>query len=254
MKFNLIFEEYLNKILQLNSFKYKFILNTDDNILQCKFESIDKQNNELIFITATINKNDITFQVFSKDKEKIKTYTDKEFLMAYYKEYQNFKNAFKIYKKDPDFFKKQQKDEQPEQDKKIKIDTLDEVMQEQENKSNGYSIKFAGKYYTFTNENTEKISNIITCKFELNNDSSLKADNDLSTYNVIATIKINDLNSKIIKFEFFNPEDTDQATKPLFVCQQSKFKQQFKSEYYNLQAVLSLYQNHYKKQNTKGIF
>jgi len=45
--------------------------------------------------------------------------------MAYYKEYQNFKNAFAAYKKDPDFFKKEEKDNEIEDDKTIKINTLD---------------------------------------------------------------------------------------------------------------------------------
>ena len=253
MKFNLIYQQILNKVLQLNTFKYKFILDTDENILKCKFESIDKENNQLIFITATINKNDITFEVFSKDKEKIKTYTDKEFLMAYYKEYQNFKNAFKIYKKDPDFFKKEEKDNQIQDDKAIKIDTLDEVLQDEDNKSAGYSIKFANKYYTFINQPTESLSNIITCKFQVKNDASLKAENDLPYYNVLATFKITDINSKIIKFDLFDPEK-EQADKPVATLKQTQFKQKFKSDYYDLQAVLAIYEKHYEKQIDKGLF
>lgn len=254
MKFNIIYQQILNKLLQINSFKYKFILDTDSNILKCKFESIDKENNQLIFITAIINKNDITFQVFSKDKQKIKTYTDKEFLMAYYKEYQNFKNAFKMYKEDPDFFKKEEKDNQLEDDKAIKIDTLDQVLQEDQNKSNGYSLKFNNKFYTFINQSTSNISNIITCKFNLDNNASLKAENDLSNYVVIATIRINELNSKIIKFDFYDPQNEQQAKAPIASLKQNEFKQKFKSEYFNLQAVLALYENHYQKQKAKGIF
>lgn len=253
MKFNIIYQQILNKILQKDTFNYKFILDTDKNILKCKFESIDKETNQLIYITATINNNDITFKVFSKDKEKIKTYTDKEFLMAYNKEYINFKNAYKTYKNTPDFFKKQKKDNQIQDDKSVKIDTLDEVLQEEENKINGYSIKFNNIYYTFTNQSTETISNIIICKFQVKNDATFKSENDLDYYNVLATIKMTPINSKIIKFDLFDPNKT-QADKPVATLKQTQFKQKFKSDYYDLQAVLAIYEKHYEKQIDKGLF
>ena len=136
MRFNLIYQQILQNVLKIKDFNYKFIFDTETNKLQCKFESIDSNSNLLIFITAIINDNDITFEVFSKDNKKLKTYTDKEFLMAYYKDYQNFKQAYNVYKKDPEFFNKNIKEKEEEEEEnntqKIKINTLDEVLQNDE--------------------------------------------------------------------------------------------------------------------------
>lgn len=250
MKFNLIYEEVLKRAIDIKNFKYRFIYDDTDDKLQCKYESIDKNTNELIFITATINKNDITFDVFSKDKEKIKSYTDKEFLMAYYKEYQNFKQAYKIYKKDPNFFEHQKKEEQTNTDE-VKIKSLDEILQQDKNQDAGYSIKYKNTYFTFKQLQENTLHNVITCEFLLKNNATFKANSSLPQYNALATIKIFQINSKILKVELYEP--SKEASEPVESLSNVEFKTNFKDEYYALQAALAIFQNHYQKQQNDGI-
>jgi len=63
------------------------------------FDSIDEYDNKLIHIKVTIFENNLyEFEVTKNNKSK--TYTDKEFLLSYYKDYQDFKKALSLYKKE----------------------------------------------------------------------------------------------------------------------------------------------------------
>ena len=171
--------------------------------------------------------------------------------MSYYKEYQNFKEAYKVYKKDPEFFNKKAKQEK-QKNEEIKIDTLDEVLQKEEIQDNGYSIKYKNLYFTFKQQPEQKLNNVVTCDFKLKNNATFKSNEDLGEYNALAYIKIYPLNSKILKIELFDPtkQTVEQPVKTMYA---EDFKINFKDTYFNLISALALYQNHYQKQQDDGI-
>lgn len=102
-KFHILFEEIMKTTISVDSFDFKFE-EDDSNNLICKFELLNKKNNKLLQVVATINKkNNITFTV---DDGKIeKELTEKEFMVNYYSDYETFKQALTDYqneKNNPD--------------------------------------------------------------------------------------------------------------------------------------------------------
>ena len=86
-KFNIIYEEILTKNLELQNFKYNFQYDTNQKKLICNFQSVDKISNKLIFIKAITyqESNQTQFKIHFENSTQEKTYTSKEFLLAYYK-------------------------------------------------------------------------------------------------------------------------------------------------------------------------
>ena len=94
-KFHILFEEIMKTTISVDSFDFKFE-EDDTNNLICKFELLNKKNNKLLQVVATINKkNNITFTI---DDGKIeKELTKKEFMVSYYSDYETFKQALTDY-------------------------------------------------------------------------------------------------------------------------------------------------------------
>lgn len=254
-KFQLIYEEILSKSINVKDFKYKFSLDTIENTLTCDFESIDKTSNKLIFIKAIVyDNNNIEFIIKKQNKEK--TYTDKEFLFAYYKEYHNFKLAYKIYKDNPNFFEKQEKEPEQNQDNIPKIETLDEILNKENQTDNGILIKKNGINFIFKALNDENINDLISCEFDIKNTSNVKSSDDLQEYKAIATIKIYNFNSKILSVKLLDPKNinnSEENKEYLKDLTAQDFAHKFKNINIALNEALDIYERKYENQSIKNI-
>lgn len=224
-KFDLLFEEIMKQTINSNTFDFDFVKQENGSIT-CNFNAASK-NNKIVPIEITLENNEIQKVVNTDTGDEL---SEKEFMVKYYKDYENFLAALDKY------------NEGDINNKKISVTEGDIVpftqkLADLETKNDGFEIK-ANKITFNFRQVEENISNLFQANFSLVN--NFPENEELNEYKVICLIKILEKNSVPLKFILQDPnsesenEDTEKTV--------SEFRERWPDYYSSLLEAINEYE------------
>lgn len=237
-KFNLLFEEIMQSIISVDTFKFKFKEEENGNI-SCSFDVLN-DDNKLIKVNAFIKKtsNEITFDLI--DEDVTNTLNEKSFMMKYYNDYKKFKDAYKKFKAE---LNNNEKSEAKDEVTSFKVNGREiPVIKKFNSKLNIINKKIQGKIIKVLNNSfifrlvDDDIKNLIQVDFDLINEEPKK--DELPKYSILSIVKLRKNNSVPVKFILRNPGDLKDKQE----LSAADFKNRFPNYYKNFSTALTQYQ------------
>jgi hypothetical protein len=224
-KFDLLFEEIMKQTINSNTFDFDFVKQENGSIT-CNFNAASK-NNKIVPIEITMENNGIQKIVNTETGAEL---SEKEFMVKYYKDYENFLAALDNFK------------EGNINNKKISVTEGDIIpftqkLADLETKNDGIEVKSNNITFNFRPVE-ENIPNLFQANFNLVN--NFPEHEELNEYKVISLIKILKKNSIPLKFILQDPnseseiEDTEQTV--------STFKERWPDYYKALLGAIDEYE------------
>ena len=115
-KFLLLYEEVMKSIISVDTFKYEF-KKDDNNNLTCTFETLNKNGNLVTVTVKILGDGKSEYSIINDNKTNI--LTEKQFMLNYYKDYEKFKKALKEFNEESN---KKQGEDQVRQVKSFSVD------------------------------------------------------------------------------------------------------------------------------------
>lgn len=240
-KFLLLYEEVMKSIISVDTFKYEF-KKDDNNNLTCTFETLNKNGNLVTVTVKILGDGKSEYSIINDNKTNI--LTEKQFMLNYYKDYEKFKKALKEFNEESN---KKQGEDQVRQVKSFSVDgkeipnviLFNEKLNKINNKSEEKSIKAGSDTFTFKFIDDKKIKNLIQVDFTLiNNDYDEDNENELPKYNATAIIKLLKENSIIIKVILNDPDNKINSQE----LSSTEFQDKFNDVYDNLISALDSFE------------
>ncbi len=193
----LIFESIMNSNIEYKDVIYKFDI--ENQIINCNFSKyIDKNN--IINVKIEVDKK--TNKIININVNSLEDLTEKEFIIKYSDEYNNFKKALKMFnEKITEHIYNNDDFEEVSNSNPIKL--FNEVLNDN-NIEHSKTIKFNNTIFTIHKITSEKNDNIIVISFNIKNDFD---SSNVITYLANAYAKSNqeNLTGFIIKIDLLDP-------------------------------------------------
>ncbi len=237
-KFDLLFEEIMKTKISVNTFDFNFIPQDNGDII-CEFDTLNSDN-KLINVKANIKANG-TIEFDLIDNNITNTLDEKTFMLKYYKDYEQFKEAYKNYQTETDKDKQNDKNTSTNSSSKLNNDNIPKVKMFDDKlnaltvKNKGITLKSNGQQFVIRYVNDD-IKNLIQINFDLINNEP--RENELPEYDVICLVKLLNNNSVISKFIMKNPNNLDEKEE----WEKSKFKERFPDIFNNVYNVIDQFE------------
>jgi hypothetical protein len=223
-KFDLLFEEIMNSTVNVNTFDFKFTKTKGGKII-CNFEIYNAETNELVPLTAEIFEDGSRKFTYEKTGKEL---PEKTFMMNYYRDYENFFEALDNFQNS----KKKAKDVTG--DNSTGIISFKEKLNDIEVRNTGIKVikdKITFKFYPLKDGKYD----LVQANFNLINNKP--EEDELNEYKAQAIIKLNPVNSIIVKIVCEPQDKNSDAENKEFVL--SEFKERFGNYYIALTEAIT---------------